>query len=183
WTVSGVYRLQSGNVESPFVGGLDLNGDLENTNDRPAIVNLNAPETSVGIIASAFGLDSPTGYVDANGNPVNPGQVRYLVDPAVRTNIAGRNILRGNKTNAFDLSLNKGFRLPFEGHRLDVRFEFFNVLNHPNFTWAGASGADNSNGDVLNPFFNNVRLNDGGILGPVGTQVGRYGRIQARYSF
>lgn len=183
WTVSGIYRLQSGNVESPFVGGLDLNGDLENTNDRPAIVNLSAPETSVGIIASAFGLESPTGYVDANGNPVNPGQVRYLVDPDVRTNIAGRNILRGNKTNAFDLSLNKGFRLPFEGHRLDVRFEFFNVLNHPNFTWAGASGADNSNGDVLNPFFNNVRLNDGGILGPVGTQVGRYGRIQARYSF
>jgi hypothetical protein len=183
WTVSGVYRLQSGNVESPFVGGLDLNGDLENTNDRPAIVNLNAPETSVGILASAFGIESPTGYVDANGNPINPAQVRYLVDPDVRTNIAGRNILRGNKTNAFDLSLNKGFRLPFEGHRLDLRFEFFNVFNHPNFTWAGASGADNSNGDVLNPFFNNVRLNDGGILGPVGTQVGRYGRIQARYSF
>ncbi|MFY9608246.1 MAG: carboxypeptidase regulatory-like domain-containing protein [Blastocatellia bacterium] len=182
WTVSGVYRLQSGNVESPFVGGIDLNGDLENTNDRPAIVNLNAPETSMGILASELGLDLP-GYVDANLNPVDPGQVRYLVDPAVRTNIAGRNILRGNKTNAFDLSLNKGFRLPFEGHRLDVRFEFFNVLNHPNFTWAGASGADNSNGDVLNPFFNNVRLNDGGILGPVGTQVGRYGRIQARYSF
>jgi outer membrane receptor protein involved in Fe transport len=183
WTLSGVYRIQSGSVETPFVGGIDLNGDLENTNDRPAIVNLNAPATSVGILASAFGAESPTGYVDANGNPVDPTKVRYLVDPAVRTNIAGRNILRGNKVNALDLSLNKGFRLPFEGHKLDVRFEFFNVLNHPNFTWLGASGADNSNGDVLNPFFNNVRLNDGGILGPVGTQVGRYGRIQVRYSF
>ncbi len=81
-----------------------------------------------------------------------------------------------------DLSLNKGFRLPFEGHKLEVRFDFFNVFNHPNFTWA-IFGADNSNGDVLNPFFNNVRLNDGGIGGPVGTQVGRYGRIQLRYSF
>ncbi|HWN99527.1 MAG TPA: carboxypeptidase regulatory-like domain-containing protein [Blastocatellia bacterium] len=183
WTVSGVYRIQSGNVETPFVGGIDLNGDLENTNDRPAIVNLNAPATSVGIRADVFGAESPTGYVDANGNPVNPAQVRYLVDPAIRTNIAGRNILRGNRINTLDLALNKGFRLPFEGNRIDVRFEFFNIFNHPNFTWAGASGADNSNGDVLNPFFNNVRLNDGGILGPVGTQVGRYGRIQVRYSF
>ncbi|MEK6300715.1 MAG: hypothetical protein AABO41_08345 [Acidobacteriota bacterium] len=91
--------------------------------------------------------------------------------------------VRGNKVNFLDLSLNKGFRLPFEGHKLDVRFEFFNILNHPNFTWAGGSGADNSNGDVTNPFFNNVRLNDGGLLGPVGTQVGRYGRMQVRYSF
>ncbi len=182
WTIGGIYRLQSGAVETPFVGGIDLNGDLENTNDRPAIANLNAPPTSVAILASLFGASSPTGYVDANGDPVNPANVRYIVDPAIRSNIAGRNILRGNITNTMDLSLNKGFRLPFEGHKLEVRFDFFNVFNHPNFTWAFL-GADNSNGDVTNPFFNNVRLNDGGIGGPVGTQVGRYGRMQLRYSF
>jgi hypothetical protein len=182
WTIGGIYRLQSGSVETPFVGGIDLNGDLENTNDRPAIANLNAPPTSVAILASLLGASSPTGYVDANGDPVNPANVRYIVDPAIRTNIAGRNTLRGNITNTMDLSLNKGFRLPFEGHKLEVRFDFFNVFNHPNFTWAFL-GADNSNGDVTNPFFNNVRLNDGGIAGPVGTQVGRYGRIQLRYSF
>jgi hypothetical protein len=182
WRIGGIYRLQSGAVETPFVGGIDLNGDLENTNDRPALVNPNAPATSVGILASLLGATSPTGYVDANGEPVNPANVRYLVDPAIRTNIAGRNTLRGNITNTMDLSLNKGFNLPFEGHKLEVRFDFFNVFNHPNFTWAFV-GADNSNGDVTNPFFNNVRANDGGIVGPVGTQVGRYGRIQLRYSF
>lgn len=182
WSIGGIYRLQSGSVETPFVGGIDLNGDLENTNDRPAIANLNAPPTSVAILASLLGASSPTGYVDANGSPVNPANVRYIVDPTIRTNIAGRNTLRGNITNTMDLSLNKGFRLPFEGHKLEVRFDFFNVFNHPNFTWAFL-GADNSNGDVTNPFFNNVRLNDGGITGPVGTQVGRYGRIQLRYSF
>ena len=182
WSLGGIYRIQSGSVESPFVGGIDLNGDLENTNDRPAIANLNAPPTSVAILASLLGASSPTGYVDANGSPVNPANVRYIVDPAIRTNIAGRNTLRGDITNTMDLSLNKGFRLPFEGHKLEVRFDFFNVFNHPNFTWAFL-GADNSNGDVTNPFFNNVRLNDGGITGPVGTQVGRYGRIQLRYSF
>jgi outer membrane receptor protein involved in Fe transport len=182
WTLGGIYRIQSGSVETPFVGGIDLNGDLENTNDRPAIANVNAPPTSVAILASSLGASSPTGYVDANGKPVNPANVRYIVDPAIRTNLAGRNTLRGNITNTMDLSLNKGFRLPFEGHKLEVRFDFFNVFNHPNFTWAFL-GADNSNGDVTNPFFNNVKLNDGGITGPVGTQVGRYGRVQLRYSF
>ena len=182
WSIGGIYRLQSGSAETPFVGGIDLNGDLENTNDRPAITNLNAPPQSVGIRADLFGVTSPTGYVDANGEPINPANVRYIVDPDIRTNIAGRNILRGNKTNSMDVSLNKGFRLPFEGHKLEVRFDFFNVFNHPNFTWA-ILGSDNSNGDVTNPFFNNVRLNDGGFTGPVGTTVGRYGRIQLRYTF
>jgi len=182
WSVGGIYRLQSGSVETPFVGGIDLNKDLENFNDRPAIANPSAPPRSVAILASLLGASSPTGYVDANGTPVNPANVRYIVDPAIRTNIAGRNTLRGEITNTMDVSLNKGFRLPFEGHKLEVRFDFFNVFNHPNFTWAFL-GADNSNGDVTNPFFNNVRLNDGGITGPVGTQVGRYGRIQVRYSF
>jgi hypothetical protein len=182
WTIGGIYRIQSGSVETPFVGGIDMNGDLENFNDRPSIANLNAPARSVGILASLFGLTSPTGYVDANGDPINPANVRYIVDPAIRSNIAGRNILRGDKVNTMDLSLTKAFKLPFEAHKLEVRFDVFNVFNHPNFTWA-ILGSDNSNGDVTNPFFNNVKLNDGGITGPVGTPVGRYGRIQVRYSF
>jgi hypothetical protein len=182
WRIGGIYRLQSGSPETVFVGGIDLNKDLENFNDRPAVGNLNASPRSVAILGSLFGIPSPTGYIDANGNPVNPADARYIVDPAIRTNIVGRNTLRGNRTNTMDLSLNKGFRLPFEGHKLEVRFDFFNVFNHPNFTWAFL-GADNSNGDVTNPFFNNVRLNDGGITSTVGTQVGRYGRVQLRYSF
>jgi outer membrane receptor protein involved in Fe transport len=184
WTVSGIYRFQSGAVETPFVGGIDLGGDLENFNDRPAIVNLNAPPNSVGILASLVGATSPTGYIDANGNPVDPGHVKYLVDPAVRTNIAGRNTLRADMVHQVDLSLNKQFHLPFEGHKLEVRLDFFNVFNHPNYTWANpAIGSDVGNGDVLNPFFNQPRANDGGIGGPVGTPVGRYGRFQVRYSF
>ena len=183
WTISGIYRFQSGAVESPFVGGIDLGGDLEAFNDRPAIVNPAAPANSVGILASLLGATSPTGYVDANGNPVSRSAVRYLVDPSVRTNIAGRNTLRADMVHQVDLSLNKQFRLPFENHKLEVRFDVFNVLNHPNYTWARPGTSDNGNGDVLNPFFNQPRTNDGGITGPVGTPVGRYGRLQLRYSF
>src|SRR6185369_8994154 len=42
WSIGGIYRIQSGAPETAFVGGIDLNGDLENTNDRPALANKNA---------------------------------------------------------------------------------------------------------------------------------------------
>ncbi len=174
WLLSGIYRIQSGAVESPFVGGIDLSGDLNAFNDRPSISNPNAPPTSVAFANSLFGIPG-IGFVDINGNPVDPANTRFLVDPSNRSNIAGRNLLRGNRTNTGDLSLNKAFRLPFEGHKLEVRVDFFNVFNHPNFTFANPGiSADLSNGDVTNQFFNNVRLNDGG---------NRTGRIQVRYAF
>ena len=61
--------------------------------------------------------------------------------------------------------------MPFvlETHRLGVRVAFFNVLNHPAFTWDGAV----SDGNVRNPFVNQVHLNGGG---------NRSGRIHVRSS-
>ena len=174
WTLSGIYRIQSGSVESPFIGGVDLNGDLNSFNDRPTISNPNAPPTSVAFANSVLGLPG-NGFVDINGNPVDPANTRFLVDPANRVNIAARNTLRADRVNSFDASMNKAFKLPFEGHRLEVRVEFFNVFNHPNFTFANPNiSSDVSNGDVTNPFFNNVRLNNGS---------NRTGRIQLRYAF
>jgi len=188
WSLTGIYTLQSGAVESPFVGGIDLNGDGNSFNDRPSINNLSAPRNSVAI-ANNTGFcgdsGSPTGYCDANGNPVQLANARYLVDPTVRTNIAGRNTLRANWTNRADASLSKSIRMPFEGHRLELRFEFFNIFNHANYTWAIPGSSDPSNGDVLNPNFNNVGLNDGGFAIPAGTglRAGRSGRFQIRYAF
>ena len=170
YAVSGIYFLQSGAVETPFIGGIDLNGDLNGFNDRPAIVNPQAPANSVAILASLVGLPSKTNYVDANGNPINLANARFVVDPNIRTNLAGRNTLRGSLLSRFDVSMDKAIPLPFEGHKLDIRVQFFNVFNHPFFTWDNTL----SNGDVTNPFFNNVRLNDGGS---------RSGQIQVRYSF
>jgi Carboxypeptidase regulatory-like domain/TonB-dependent Receptor Plug Domain len=187
WSLSGIYTLQSGAAETPFIGGIDLNGDLNPFNDRPSINNLNAPANSVAI-SDALGFcdgPSPTGYCDANLNPIDLASARYVVDPAIRTNLAGRNLLRANWTNRADASFAKSFRMPFEGHKLDLRFEFFNLFNHANYTWARPGTSDPSNGDVLNANFNNVGLNDGGIPIPAGTglRAGRTGRFQVRYSF
>jgi hypothetical protein len=71
------------------------------------------------------------------------------------------------------VSLARAFKIPFtpwESDRLEIRFEFFNVLNRPSFTydlyW--------SDGNVLNTDFAQPRENEG---------TNRFGRVQIRYSF
>ncbi|HKX33611.1 MAG TPA: carboxypeptidase regulatory-like domain-containing protein [Blastocatellia bacterium] len=188
WSLSGIYTLQSGAVETPYIGGIDLNGDLNAFNDRPAFNNSRAPANSVAFaesLGACNAVTSPTGYCDFNGLPIPLANARYVVDPAIRTNLAGRNTLRANWTNRADASLSKSFRMPLEGHQLQLRFEFFNVFNHANYTWARPGTAESGNGNLLSPNFNNVGVNDGGIAIPAGTglRAGRAGRILVRYSF
>jgi hypothetical protein len=180
YTLSGNYRIQSGAVSAPYVGGFDLNGDLNAFNDRPSIGNPNAPATSVAF-ANSLGAFEPcsTGFCDVNGNAINPSNARYIVDPDNRTNIAGRNTLRAPKVNSLDLSMQKRIKF-YERHALEIRVEFFNVFNHPQFTWDNSLSIT----DVTSTFFNRPDLNDGGIAYPTnGQSFGRYGRIQLRYSF
>jgi outer membrane receptor protein involved in Fe transport len=173
FTFGVIYRIQSGNVETPFIGGIDLNGDRNTLNDRPAISNPNAPANSVAFSNALNGTASPTGFSDLNGNDIALSAARYVVSASIRTGIAGRNTLRSPHVDRLDLTLSRSFKVPFtkwESDRLQIRFEFFNVLNHPSFSF------DNyfSNGDVLNPDFNQPLENQG---------TNRSGRVQIRYSF
>jgi hypothetical protein len=45
----------------------------------------------------------------------------------------GRNILRADGINNLDFVINKRIRIPFEGHGLNLRFEFFNATNSRDF--------------------------------------------------
>lgn len=182
YSIAGTYRLQSGNTQTPFVGGIDLNGDGSAFNDRPAISNPNAPPNSVGFsnfIAENFisGVTSPTGFSDVNGNPVNPSDVRFLVSERIRTGLAGRNILRGPRQNRLDLSLTKAINPGFtrwENDRFEIRFDYFNAFNTPQF----APGT----GDVTDTTFNDFRFNSGNLnIGNV--NAGRIGQFQLRYVF
>ncbi len=182
--IAGIWRYQSGNVSSPFITGIDLNGDLSGTNDRPSIANPFAPATSVGFANSLAGGQgcavSATGFFDINCNPVTLNDVRYLVDPAIRTGIAGRNTLRAPGYNTVDLSLQRSFKLPFtpmENDRFEIRFEYFNVFNTPIFRFE-VGGL--SSGDVTDPNFNRPDLNSGVSVGSTGA---RSGRLQLRYVF
>jgi hypothetical protein len=197
FTLSGIWRIQSGAPETAYLNGLDINGDGVATNDRPAVGNPNAPRNSVAFSNSVaqddlgFDLDpstpafdpSPTGYWNISGVPINVADARFVVDPAIRTGLVGRNTLRAPSLSRFDVSLTKAINVPFtrwENDKFEIRMDFFNVFNHPFFTWDKASNGGLSDGDVFNTFFNQPELN-----GAPNTTLRNYrsGRIQVRYSF
>lgn len=184
FTLAGIWRIQSGAVETAYLNGFDINFDGVATNDRPAISNPNAPRNSVAIANALCDVDSPTGYC-ANDfvTPISLNDARFLVDPNIRTGIVGRNTLRAPSWNRLDLSLTKAIGMPFtpwENDKFEIRVDFFNVLNRPIFTWDAATVGGFSDGDVFNPFFNQPELNGGpnNVL-----RSSRSGRIQLRYSF
>lgn len=169
--LSGIYSIQSGAVESPFIGGVDLNNDGSSFNDRPAIANPNAPIGSVAFSNDFCDVPSATGFCTNDfATPITLNNARFVVDPTIRTGLAGRNVLRGPRQSGLDMSLTKSFRIPFKsdyGSTLEFRADFFNVLNHPNF----APGT----GDVTDSTFNDPFS--------FGEGTRRSGRIQVRYSF
>jgi hypothetical protein len=114
WHAGGIYTLGSGFPFSPQLGY-----DPSNTGDqglvRPdRIANGNLPRgqrtPDLWFDPSAFTLPAPYTF----GN-------------------AGRNILIGPGVNTFDGSMRKTFTIT-ESQNLEFRGEFFNMLNHPNFT-------------------------------------------------
>lgn len=167
--ISAIYSIQSGQVETPFVSGIDLNNDLNPFNDRPAVSNPNAPANSVAFSNAINGTTSPTGFSDLNGNSISPSAVRYVVSSTIRTGLAGRNTLRGPRFNNLDATLGKRFDIPFGDRRsnFQVRAEFFNVLNHPFFS----AGSGNVTSSLFNDPFN---TNNG---------TRRTGRFQLVYTF
>ena len=164
--LSGIYRLQSGAVTNPYLGGVDLNGDGNAFNDRPLVSN---PNGSIRLVAFADST-SPTGFTDQRGNPINFADARFSVDPALGGSPAGRNTLRGPRFQRLDMSLTREFGLGFTGSenlRFQVRADFFNVLNIPNYT--------PGTGNVFDTEFNDPYTQ--------GEGSGRFGRIQLRLSF
>lgn len=184
FTLSGIWRIQSGAVETAYLSGFDINGDGVATNDRPALNNPNAPRSSVAIFNDLCDVPSTTGYCASDFvTPIALSDARFVVDPTIRTGLVGRNTLRAPTLSRLDLSLTKAIKMPFkrwEDHKFEIRMDFFNVFNHPIFTWDAASVGGNSDGDVFNTFFNQPELNGG----PNTTlRSFRSGRIQLRYSF
>lgn len=169
FTFGAIYRLQSGAVANPYVGGVDLNGDGNAFNDRPAISNPNAPTNSVAFSNDINGTTSATGYSDVNGNDISLANARYVVDQNIRTNVAARNSLRGPKFSRLDASLTRNFGLGFEKLRFQFRADFFNVLNQPNYLLSF------DRGDVTNTLFNDAFTQAEGSA--------RSGRLQLRITF
>jgi len=154
WTIAGITTFQSG---TPFsVGnGSDRNNDAIPA-DRPDIGNAGAPLTSRAILFPRCA----TGYQNPDtGACVSPGDAHWVEGtgfPNAAT--VGRNTLRTNGTNNFDLNLTKSILLG-EARRLELRWEALNAFNHPQFVQVPQMSV---NGTPAG-FFLNRDFTDGGI--------------------
>jgi outer membrane receptor protein involved in Fe transport len=141
WTISGTAQLQSGAPDTIYFGGLDENGDLRSTNDRPDVANLSVPiNLSPACLNSAtcitgIGLLDPTTGTYSDANTQAPGtrnQFRY-VSVSGRPGNLGRSTFRNDWTQDYTLAVERIFPIPhLEHHQLEFRAEAINPANHPN---------------------------------------------------
>lgn len=126
-------------------------------------------------------------------SPTSSGSPNLFTDPlaAYRSfrnarpgEIGDRNVLRGPSYIALDAGLYKSFKLPWEGHTIQFRWEVFNVTNTQRFD--GATIADLSLGS--DPFLGGSPNSDFGRFtstqAPLNeTKAGRVMQFALRYQF
>jgi hypothetical protein len=166
WQMSGIVKSQSGipfgvSTASVVADGLTTGGFGGSPSYRP---DLMPGQSNNPISGKSIGCGSI-----AAGTPVGTPALYY--DPCVFTNpipgvygTAGRHTLIGPKYNAVDFSLMKSTAI-HEGHSLQFRAEFFNILNHANFSNPAAGVFD-------------ARGNRTATAGQITTTVGTARQIQ-----
>ncbi len=120
WTLSSIIT---------YSGGLPLNIRTGVDNSRTGL-NLDRPN-----VVGDPRLESPTIERYFNTSAFQPNAIGEFGN-------AGRNVFMGPGGFNFDVALSRDFDIPgLEGHRLTVRGEAFNVLNHPTFNGAGGTAS------------------------------------------
>jgi hypothetical protein len=114
WQSGGILTLQTGVPGTLSIGGVDNASTSDGGYDRPVATGtspyLSGPTPSRWLNPAAFTEAAPGFFGDA-----------------------GRNTIEGPGIANFDAEIHKQFRMPFnERHSLQVRFEAFNAINHPN---------------------------------------------------
>jgi hypothetical protein len=132
WTVSGIYRLNSGFPYIPNISDTNQLGDLTHS-ARPDIVS------GVPLKNPLYNSNCPDG---ATCQPyANPSA--FERPPLGQLGTAPRTLdgLRGPWDQFFDLSLQKNFKIR-ERYRLQFRVDALNAFNHPTFQVNPGGNAD-----------------------------------------
>jgi Carboxypeptidase regulatory-like domain/TonB dependent receptor len=162
WFMSSIVSIQSGQPFSPLIVNNRSNSGVAQAQqgDRP---NINTPALLAAYPCTSQPGQPPAGSnpcayqpIVYDPNTVITGDPNQWFNPAMfslppncegpgltncsknvgQLGTAGRNILSGPPERDWDFSLVKDTKLGFlgEGGRLEFRAEFFNVLNHTNFS-------------------------------------------------
>ena len=110
WQLGSIVTWRSGFPVNPFDGVNRANTNIGN--DRP----------------------DASGQSESLANPTTQrwfNTAAFILQPIYQFGNAGRNTVIGPAGFNWDFSTHKEFRMPKEGHELEVRMEAFNVMNHP----------------------------------------------------
>ena len=135
--VGAIYTYETGELATPqSAADANLNGDA--AGDR-TVINLNgAPGTSSDITALTNSNGATVGY------RVNDPNAFYVRARAGVFATSGRNILRTPAINNIDFNLSKTFSIR-ERTRFEIRGDFFNGLNHPQYTVGTLNNTNSTN--------------------------------------
>jgi hypothetical protein len=145
WQTGGIATTQTG---SPFTVNLEPSG-LASTSltafAYPYRPDLVADPNKAGPVAANPGCSAPA-QIHTPNSWFNPCAFASPQNPLLGT--AGRNILMGPGLNNLDFSMLKEIPFRHEGRRLELRFEFFNLLNIPHFDIPGDTFGTPALGEV-----------------------------------
>jgi len=135
WQTAGIATMQTG---SPFTVSMPASGAAASITAfgvpyRPDQVG---DPNKAGPVAANPGCSAPT-QIHTPNSWFNTCAFASPQNPLVGT--AGRNTVIGPGLNNLDFSLLKEIPFRHEGHRLQLRFEFFNLLNIPHFDIPGGT--------------------------------------------
>jgi hypothetical protein len=135
WQTSAFFTFQSGAPFTPL-NGADPTGALQGIDGL--VGNAIRPNLNTGVDLSSLSVRE----IQRAGG----ASLFSALSGGRRVGNAGRNILRSDGINNIDLGIGKNFRL-WENHRLQVRFDFFNLTNTRN--WGVPDGRINSAGFLV----------------------------------
>ncbi len=158
YSFSGTYTAESPEWVTPqSVLDANLNGDL--ASDRVVVNTAGIKGTGSDTRALTNSAGQTVAYV-----AVNPTAEFLRARPGVYAN-SGRNVLRGAGINNFDVSVAKTFSTG-ERSRFEIRADFYNALNHAQFTPGRTNNISTSQ-----------RPNETSYLTPGNADFGRWDRV------
>jgi Carboxypeptidase regulatory-like domain len=144
WNANFVYGLPMGKgrkffdkngVANAVLGGWQLSGLYRQSTGLPTSVgNGRFWPTNWNLTGYARNAPAPPGGKAGVNLFPNPAEAIKAFDYTLPGQAGGRNVIRGDGNFNLDMSLGKSFNMPWsENHKLQVRWEVFNVTNSVRF--------------------------------------------------
>lgn len=131
WQASGIVTAQTGSPFTVVLAGASTSAGAAFGNPaRPDLVGNPFQTGAIGGCQGPSSVKAPQSWFNPCAFAIPaPG----LIPGTLQFGTAGRNILTGPGFTDLDFGLSKSMALGSESHLLQVRGDFFNLFNHPNF--------------------------------------------------